>query len=95
MEWPEYEFAHYVGPSFRWFAWYPVRLWYGKRVWLCWVSVRLCSKHNYLDGPDWQFWVYNVRKSVNRHVPPRRWCPGCDGWDCEEYCAYPGTVYGR
>jgi hypothetical protein len=55
---PHYAFAHSASCCMRWFAWRPVRLWYGDYVWLCYVSRQLYVKNDYLDGPDAMFWSY-------------------------------------
>lgn len=56
--WPVYEFGSYFGPVDTWFAWRPVKLWWGKWVWLRRVERRRVVKHYYLPGPEWQFWAY-------------------------------------
>lgn len=55
---PTYRFGMFVGPAHMWFAWRPVRLWYGRFAWLRWVNRRRVVKKSYLDGPDWAFWSY-------------------------------------
>jgi hypothetical protein len=55
---PQYEFGEHIGPSFEWFAWYPVRLWYGRMVWMRKVSCQRVQKRSHLDGHCWQFWSY-------------------------------------
>lgn len=61
--WPRYSFGEYQGPVHTWFAWFPVRLWYGRYVWLKPVLRRRVVKRAYLDGPcDWAFWCYNDHK---------------------------------
>lgn len=63
MTWPHcYTFGQVVGPVHAWFAWRPVRLWYGKWVWFQTVMRARLVKHDYLDGPDWQFWTYDNSK---------------------------------
>lgn len=58
--WPDvYYFGYPVGPVHRWFAWRPVRLWYGRWVWLKTVYRARVTKREYLHGPDWQFWTYS------------------------------------
>jgi len=60
---PKYQFGSPVGPPHPWFAWRPVRLYYGKWVWMR-VVIRLrIGKHDYLDGPDWEFWSYSMEQS--------------------------------
>ena len=61
MKWPDvYAFGQIAGPAHSWFAWRPVRLWYGKWVWLRRLDRARVVKHEYLDGPDWEFWTYNL-----------------------------------
>lgn len=63
MEWPAvYTFGKPFGPAHRWFAWRPVRLWYGKWVWMQTVMRARVGKHSYLDGPDYDFWTYDLEK---------------------------------
>ena len=58
--WPDiYTFGYVVGPTHNWFAWYPVRLWYGEVIWLQSCKRARIVKHDYLDGPDWSFWTYD------------------------------------
>jgi hypothetical protein len=60
MTWPHcYAFGQLIGPVHRWFAWRPVRLWYGKWTWLQVVVRARVAKKDHLDGPDWQFWTYD------------------------------------
>lgn len=59
IEWPVYEFGSYMGPTITWFAWYPVKLWYGRWAWFKNVQYRAVMKKSYLDGREWQFWTYN------------------------------------
>lgn len=59
---PKYQFGDYVTPRHNWFAWRPVKMWWGSWVWLKTVSRRRVSKHSYLDGPDWEFWAYSGRE---------------------------------
>jgi hypothetical protein len=68
MAFPTYQFGAYGGPTHDWFAWRPVRLWYGKWAWLRTVSRRRVFKKSFLDGPDWQFWAYDNRQV--RSEPP-------------------------
>ena len=62
MSRPTYSFGFPAGPEFTWFAWRPVRLLYGRWAWLRSVACRRIVKHEYLDGPDWQFWSYSDTK---------------------------------
>lgn len=55
----DYAFGDKIGPAHRWFAWHPVRLWYGRWVWLRTVFRQRVHKKPYLDGPDWAFWSYD------------------------------------
>ncbi len=58
--WPVvYEFGIPIGNEFSWFAWRPVRLWYGRWVWLRNVRCQRVHKLPHLDGPDWAFWTYD------------------------------------
>lgn len=60
--WPNvYCFGSQIGRIHQWFAWRPVRLWYGKWVWLRMLKCVVIHKHSYLDGPDWQFWSYDIQ----------------------------------
>lgn len=57
--WPDvYSFGTPIGPVFKWFAWYPVRTWWGKWVWMETVMVSRIIKEAHLDGADWVFWSY-------------------------------------
>jgi hypothetical protein len=59
--WPNvYSFGDPIGRVDTWFAWRPVRLWWGKWVWLRTVHRARICKHTYLHGPDWQFWSYEA-----------------------------------
>jgi hypothetical protein len=60
---PKYSFGSHAGPAHPWFAWRPVRLWYGRWVWLTTVSRQRVVKHDYLDGPDWAFWSYSDKEA--------------------------------
>lgn len=53
-------FADQIGPWHDWFAWFPVRTYDGKWVWL--RTVRRCraQTHAYLSGPIQQWWVYHA-----------------------------------
>jgi hypothetical protein len=55
---PKYQFAAAVTPAIDWFAWRPVRLWYGRWAWLETVARQRFAKKKHLDGPDWEFWSY-------------------------------------
>jgi hypothetical protein len=55
---PTYAFGDPSGPRHLWFAWYPVKKFYGKWAWLERVSRQRIIKKSYLDGPDWAFWSY-------------------------------------
>lgn len=61
IEKPHYTFGVPVGPEFNWFAWRPVRLWYGRVAWLKVVKCQKIVKRGLLDGPDWEFWSYRDR----------------------------------
>lgn len=57
--WPDvYAFGGQIGPTHVWFAWYPVRLWWGKWAWLRTVQRARIAKYHHLDGPDWAIWTY-------------------------------------
>jgi len=58
MNHPEYSFGSKIGPSHAWFAWKPVKLFYGNWAWLRHVSRQMVQKKGFLDGPDWSFWSY-------------------------------------
>ena len=59
--WPNiYSFGSPIGPIHTWFAWRPVRLWYGKWVWMKPVRRAKILKHWYLNGPDWEFWSFDL-----------------------------------
>ena len=58
MKHPDYTFGHHIGPAHRWFAWRPVRFWYGRWAWLATVSRQRVQKSPALPGPDWAFWSY-------------------------------------
>ena len=61
MNWPNcYAYGRPIGPVHRWFAWRPVRLWYGRGVWLQFVMRARIVKQAHLDGHDWQFWAYDA-----------------------------------
>ena len=65
MKWPDvYAFGHVIGPVHRWFAWRPVRLWYGRWAWLRSLDRARVTKRVYLDGPDWSFWTYDLHKDT-------------------------------
>lgn len=67
---PVYAFGDYLGPAHLWFAWRPVRLYYGKWVWLRnVVRLRVVKKPN-LHGPDWEFWSYSDRTKGDRDAQP-------------------------
>jgi hypothetical protein len=55
---PGYTFARPITPAMDWFAWMPVRYWWGEWVWLRTVSRQKHSKIPALDGPDLAFWSY-------------------------------------
>jgi len=59
MKWPDvYEFGAPVGPVHKWFAWRPVRLWWGKWVWLRTVQRSRVVKYIDLTGPHSEWWTY-------------------------------------
>ena len=59
MPWPDvYEFGNPVAQPHTWFAWKPVRTWDRRWVWFKTVRRCLIAKHDYLHGPDWEFWSY-------------------------------------
>jgi hypothetical protein len=60
-KWPDvYAFGRIIGPIHEWFAWRPVRLWWGKWVWLRYVKrARVIKDWRLDDGPDWEFWTYD------------------------------------
>ena len=63
MNWPYvYTFGGPIGPVHDWFAWRPVRLWWGKWVWLRTVRRARICKFCDLPGPDWQIWSYEVKR---------------------------------
>ena len=51
-------FGDPVAPWHLWFAWFPVRTWDGRLVWLSKVKRRLIQKHTYLSGPSYDWWEY-------------------------------------
>jgi hypothetical protein len=55
---PQYQFGRHVGPARPWFAWFPVKTFYGRWAWLKTVSRQRVAKLACLDGPDWAFWSY-------------------------------------
>lgn len=55
-----YLFGHLIGPVEIWFAWFPVKTWYGSVVWLKKVRRQRLIKKGWLDGPDWECWVYSA-----------------------------------
>lgn len=55
----EYSFGTPIGPAHHWFAWRPVRLFYGRWAWLKTVKRQRIIKKHYLPGPDWAFWSYS------------------------------------
>lgn len=58
-EWPKYQFASLCGPVDTWFAWLPVKTWYGKIVWLRKVKRRAAVVHSFLSpGGGDIFWCY-------------------------------------
>ena len=58
MSWPNVYAFGYALPTFNWFAWRPVKTWNGQWAWLRKVQCSRVVKHDYLDGPDWEFWSY-------------------------------------
>jgi hypothetical protein len=63
MAWPDvYLFGSPIGPVHDWFAWHPVRLWYGKWVWLRTVRRARITTKAHLPGPMWERWTYEARK---------------------------------
>ena len=59
-KWPDvYEFGKPFGPVHDWFAWRPVRLYYGKWAWLKTVKRCRVSKFSTLAGPDRSWWTYS------------------------------------
>lgn len=67
---PDYAFGSMMGKPFRWFAWRPVKLYYGRWVWARKVWKIRIQKHGYLDDPDWGFWVYSdVEGEIDAHSP--------------------------
>lgn len=63
--WPKYLFGSFGGPAHLWFAWFPVKLWYGRWVWLRLIMRRRVIKHQYLHGPDWEFWAHTDASEEN------------------------------
>jgi hypothetical protein len=55
---PTYCFADPVGPAHLWFAWFPVRLYYGKWAWLRRVSRLRHQTKLHLPGPHVEWWSY-------------------------------------
>jgi hypothetical protein len=63
MQWPDvYAFGKPFGPVHRWFAWRPVRLWYGEWAWLRPVMRARVGKYGHLPGPDYEFWTYDAER---------------------------------
>lgn len=60
MAWPDvYLFGAPIGPVHDWFAWRPVRLWYGKWAWLRTVRRARITAKAHLPGPTWERWTYD------------------------------------
>jgi len=67
FDWPNiYAFGCSEGPIHQWFAWHPVRLWYGRWVWLKHVRRVRIVKYGGLPGPDWSFWSYTDQPTEGR-----------------------------
>jgi hypothetical protein len=51
-------FGDPVGPWHSWFAWWPVRSFDNRIIWLRFCSRRCIQKHQYLDGGSDFWWQY-------------------------------------
>ncbi|QIG76661.1 hypothetical protein EVC28_037 [Rhizobium phage RHph_I1_23] len=61
---PQMMFGEPVGPWHDWFAWFPIRTYDQRLVWLRWVRRRSILKHWYLHGgPDF-WWQYHNQRSA-------------------------------
>lgn len=58
MSFPQFMFSNHVGPPHTVFAWFPVRTYYGRWVWMRRIVRQRIQKKAWLDGPDWAFWAY-------------------------------------
>ena len=54
-----YRFASPVGDWHLWFAWFPIKTWDKRIVWLRRVERRLLVKHSYLSGPSSEWFEYH------------------------------------
>ena len=70
LKWPDvYAFGYVAGPVKPWFAWCPVRLWYGQWAWMKRLNRARIVKRGYLPGPDWSFWTYTDSAALKGETP--------------------------
>jgi hypothetical protein len=48
-----------VGEWTPWFAWYPVRTWDGRLIWLSYVYRQLVRRHSWVDFGPVKWWQYH------------------------------------
>ena len=58
---PMPKFGFPIGPFHEWFAWYPIRTFDHRLVWLKTVLRRRIQKHSYLDGGPDAWWQYKMK----------------------------------
>jgi hypothetical protein len=63
-EGPRPRFGEQVGPWHWHFAWWPVRTYDQRLVWLRWVERRCIQKNEYLYGGGDFWWQYRIRARI-------------------------------
>jgi len=61
----KYCFASPVSLWHKWFAWFPVRTWDNRLIWLKQVERRMLAKHSHLSGPSSEWFEYHYDKGYS------------------------------